>query len=113
MLLSQQFHARQAAEADAAKVGVGVSPEAQQLFDTLSKTLPCHWASKDIVVLSQVGYAAVQLLIPPATETCSCHLKSCSLRQAISQDILARMMSQPDCQITAGGDIRAVPSREL
>jgi len=44
----------QAAQAEAAKTGVGVSSKAQHVFDALSKTMPCHWKQHNIVILNEV-----------------------------------------------------------
>jgi hypothetical protein len=54
-----------AAEADAERMGVGVTRQAQSLFDALSKTYPCRWRETTIAVMDSV------LIRPPYTpETC-------------------------------------------
>jgi ElaB/YqjD/DUF883 family membrane-anchored ribosome-binding protein len=51
---------------DVSKIGVGVSKEAQEIFDALSKTLRCRW-NRDIIVV----FDEVQIKPPYDVDCCS------------------------------------------
>ncbi|KFM25099.1 LSM12-like protein [Auxenochlorella protothecoides] len=52
--IQREARAVRLAQQDAQRIGVGVSRRGQAVYDAISKTLPCHWDSKTIVVLDEV-----------------------------------------------------------
>jgi hypothetical protein len=53
-LQTRERNAVRAFEENLTRIGVGVSAEAQAIFDTLAKTLPCRWENDVIVVMEEV-----------------------------------------------------------
>ncbi|XP_038713066.1 uncharacterized protein LOC120007000 [Tripterygium wilfordii] len=60
-LQTREDQAIRQAEADAERIGVGVTTEAQTIFDALSKTLPVRWDKTVIVVMNEVRVSSPYL----------------------------------------------------
>ncbi|CAH9087785.1 unnamed protein product [Cuscuta epithymum] len=60
-LKSREDSAIRQAELDAERFGVGVTPEAQSIFDALAKTLPVRWEKTVIVVMNEVRVSSPYL----------------------------------------------------
>ena len=62
----REAKALQGARKRAEQIGVGVTRQAQAVFDSINKTLPCKWKERDIVVIGEVTIAA-----PYAADNCT------------------------------------------
>ncbi|XWS68959.1 hypothetical protein CRYUN_Cryun04dG0138300 [Craigia yunnanensis] len=60
-LQAREDSALRQAEADSERFGVGVTSEAQNLFDALCKTLPVRWDKTVIVVMNEVRVSSPYL----------------------------------------------------
>ncbi|KAI8349638.1 anticodon-binding domain-containing protein [Choanephora cucurbitarum] len=70
-----------------AKMGVGVTKEAQDIFNALSKTLPCRWSKDTIVVMDEI------LISPPyGVEDCKANATSAPLLARVKKVVSARNM---------------------
>ncbi|KAF2073434.1 hypothetical protein CYY_005251 [Polysphondylium violaceum] len=53
-ILKRQEDSMRKAHLNASRIGVGVTAEAQEVFNSLIKTLPCTWSGDNIIVLNEV-----------------------------------------------------------
>ncbi|PRQ41207.1 putative Anticodon-binding domain-containing protein [Rosa chinensis] len=60
-LRAREESAIRQAEAECERIGVGVTSQAQNIFDALSKTLPVRWDKTVIVVMNEVRVSSPYL----------------------------------------------------
>eukprot|EP00871_Galdieria_phlegrea_P005150 jgi/Galph1/5636/GphlegSOOS_G4216.1 len=53
-LKMREEQAVEKAQKEFSRIGLGVTEEAQAIFDALCKTLPCHWEEDTIVILENI-----------------------------------------------------------
>ncbi|KAI8979196.1 anticodon-binding domain-containing protein [Mycotypha africana] len=78
-LLIEQLEQREAnttrnVRNEVSKIGIGVTKEAQDIFNALSKTLPCRWSKDTIIVLDEILIPA-----PYTPESCKANASSANL----------------------------------
>ena len=81
------------AEKEIEKIGVGVSKEAQEIFNALSRTYPCAWEGKNIIVMGEVR------IEPPYTAA------SCSGNQKSSLQRVKRVIEGERAKLKSNGVI--------
>lgn len=69
--------------------GVGVTKEAQGIFDALSRTLPCRWAAKSIIVLD-----VVRVDEPYTVDACRAPENSTSALHRVRKVVCRRMLCE-------------------
>ncbi|KAL9548947.1 hypothetical protein MBANPS3_005439 [Mucor bainieri] len=73
-LKSRESEALKGFQSQVSKIGVGVTKEGQDIFNALSKTLPCRWSKDTIVVMDEI------LITPPyGVENCKANASSSAL----------------------------------
>ncbi|KAK7207395.1 anticodon-binding domain-containing protein [Myxozyma melibiosi] len=88
-----------------AQRNVAVTAEAQELFDSLSKTLPIRWVNKSILVLDEV------MIDPPYTPD-SCHAETDSPALARIKIVVEGERKRQDAQRRAKAASNAPPEGE-
>ncbi|KAG2190708.1 hypothetical protein INT46_002521 [Mucor plumbeus] len=79
-LKSRESEALKGFQSQVSKIGVGVTKEGQDIFNALSKTLPCRWSKDTIVVLDEI------LITPPyGVENCKANATSAALLARIKK----------------------------
>ncbi|SAM07068.1 hypothetical protein [Absidia glauca] len=70
-LVAREADTAKGVKQQVAKLGVGVTEEAQEIFDALAKTLPCRWSNDSIIVMDEV------IITPPyGVENCKANSTS-------------------------------------
>ncbi|GAN02847.1 conserved hypothetical protein [Mucor ambiguus] len=73
-LKSRESEALKGFQSQVSKIGVGVTKEGQDIFNALSKTLPCRWSKDTIVVMDEI------LITPPyGVDNCKANATSSAL----------------------------------